>query len=128
VLNKRPIFINAFSRGGSNILWNIFLSHPDVCSPIIETLEIFRIGLYGKWPGYKVIMLSGQPKLFNQKYLEPRRPLNARTQEYIDGMLYEWKLKTAVDDEMCFKYEDERYTLDEVKEARLCAKTMGWHS
>ena len=44
-INKNPIILNCFSRGGSNILWNFFISHPSVCHPLQETLEIFGINL-----------------------------------------------------------------------------------
>lgn len=36
-----PIFINAFSRGGSSIVWNMLQSHPDVVSPLEETHQLF---------------------------------------------------------------------------------------
>lgn len=122
MLNKKPIFINAFSRGGSNILWNIFLTHPDVCSPIIETLEIFRIGRFGRWSGYEAILKTGQLHFFDQKTLAPRKPISKGAQAYIDEKLYEWKLKTITDAEMRYKYENQLYTLDEVKQSRLVAK------
>ena len=34
------VVVNALSRGGSNILWNILQSHPRLCSPIRETGEL----------------------------------------------------------------------------------------
>jgi hypothetical protein len=122
MLNRKPIFINAFSRGGSNILWNIFLTHPDVCSPIIETLDIFRIGRYGRWSGYQAIWHTGQVYFFDQKKLTPRKPISERAKAYIDQTLYSWKLKTMTDEEMHYKYEGELYALEEIKEARLVAK------
>ena len=121
-LNQHPIFINAFSRGGSNILWNMLLTHPDVCSPIVETLDIFRIGQHGRWSGYKAAWLTRQPLFFAQKNLSERRPISHKAQAYIDETLYAWKLKTYSDEEMCFKRENETYTIDEVKQARLVAK------
>ncbi len=123
MLNTAPIFLNCFSRGGSNIFWNLFLSHPDVCSPIRETLELFRTGL--RRPtlnGYRVALMSGQWRLFDQKYLEPRKPLSTRAQHFIDRVLYLNKLRTLADPEMRYKFEDEVYTLDEVQKARLTCK------
>lgn len=38
--NKKIIVVNGFSRGGTNIVWNIFQSHPKVCSPRHETGQI----------------------------------------------------------------------------------------
>ena len=34
------VVISALSRGGSNILWNILQSHPQLCSPMRETGEL----------------------------------------------------------------------------------------
>jgi hypothetical protein len=122
MLNKRPIFINAFSRGGSNIFWNMFLTHPEVCSPIVETLDIFRIGRHGRWSGYQAALLTLQPRYFDQKYLHDRKPISDAAARFIDKTLFEWKLKTYDDEEMRVKREGEAYTLDEIKQSRLVAK------
>lgn len=118
-----PIFLNCFSRGGSNLFWNLFLTHPDVCSPIIETLQIFRVGLRKPRPeGLRAAWLSRQPRLFDQWNLSPRSVLRPAAKAYIDETLYAWKLKTVSDLDMQFKNENERYTEEEVKQARLVAK------
>ncbi len=128
MLNQAPIFLNCFSRGGSNILWNIFLTHPDVCSPLRETLEIFRLDLRHPlvspptWAGLKLRWLSGQPGLLDQWNLKPRAPISPAAQAYFDRVLFDWKLKTLEDPEMAFKAEGQRYTLEEVKATRLVAK------
>jgi hypothetical protein len=122
MLNKRPIFINAFSRGGSNIFWNMFLTHPEVCSPIVETLDIFRIGRHGRWSGYQAALLTMQPHFFDQKNLHDRKRISDTAARYIDKTLYEWKLKTYGDEEMRHKNEREVYTLDEIRQSRLVAK------
>jgi hypothetical protein len=122
--NKAPIILNCFSRGGSNILWNIFLSHPNVCSPIQETLEIFRLNLLKKpkKEGYRFVALSGQPAFFNQWYLKERRPLSSKSAQFIDQVLFENKMKTLEDEEMKFKAEDIIYSKTEVEHARLVLK------
>lgn len=122
--NNAPIILNCFSRGGSNILWNIFLSHPEVCSPIRETLELFRINpkKKPKWAGYKIALLSGQPLFFNQWHLKPRREISLITQKYIDKVLFENKLNTLADAEMKFKAEGQLYTREEVDQCRLVLK------
>jgi hypothetical protein len=122
MLNKNPIFLNCFSRGGSNILWNIYLSHPQVCSPIQETVQIFRGGWRGTRAGLTAALLSQQWRLFDQKYLQPRKPLSRPAQEFIDRTFYEWKLKTITDEEMRCKTETAVYKLEEVQQARLVAK------
>lgn len=118
-----PIFLNCFSRGGSNILWNVFLSHPEVCSPIRETLQIFSL----QWraltlAGVGAALRSGQPRLFDQWHLQERRPLNNSAADYIDRVLKERQALTFDDAEMRYKNESETYTAAEVDAARLCAK------
>lgn len=121
--NKAPIFLNCLSRGGSNIFWNIFLSHPDACSPIRETLEIFRTDLRDPhWEGYAAALLSGQIHFFNQWKLEKRNPISKRAQSFIDETFYRHKLKTLTDNEMKFKTPQHLYSLDEVQQARLTVK------
>jgi hypothetical protein len=126
--NKSPIFLNCFSRGGSNILWNIFLTHPDVCSPIRETLEIFRTGLREfrlRRPtieGYWLRLLTGQPRFMDQWHLEERHPISPAARAYLDKVLYRCKLRTLEDSEMCLKEEGVRYTREEVESSRLVAK------
>jgi hypothetical protein len=101
----------------------MFLTHPDVCSPILETLEIFRTGLRRpKLAGYKLILLSRQPRLLDQWNLEDRPPVPKAAQEYFDKELFEWKAKTFEDSEMQFKAEGQKYTREEVNSARLVAK------
>ncbi|GAB5522689.1 MAG: hypothetical protein Roseis2KO_05610 [Roseivirga sp.] len=122
--NHAPIILNCFSRGGSNILWNIFLSHPEVCSPIKETLELFRINprKNPKWAGYKLALLSAQPLFFNQWHLRPRKDISAKTRQYIDQILFDNKLNTLQDSEMKFKAEDQLYSRDEVEKSRIVLK------
>lgn len=121
--NQSPIFLNCFSRGGSNILWNIFLTHPDVCSPIAETIELFRLDRKGiSRAGFKAAWLTQQRRFFNQWWLEERKPISRPAQAFIDQHLYEWKLKTLEDAEMCYKREGEPYQPSEVEAARLVAK------
>jgi hypothetical protein len=123
MLNRAPIVLNCFSRGGSNILWNILLSHPDACSPIEETLQIFRLDWRAPRPeGLKAALLTRQPRLFNQWHLQPRLPIPPRAQAYLDAVLFRWKLKTLDDEEMRCKSGTERYTRLEVENARLVLK------
>jgi len=42
MLNVKPIFIVGFQRGGTGILMNLLLSHPNVCTPRGETHQVFR--------------------------------------------------------------------------------------
>jgi hypothetical protein len=118
-----PIFLNCLSRGGSNILWNLFLSHEGACSPIFETLEIFSTDIRRpSLAGIGCALLAGQPRLFGQWHLRDRRPLNRFAAAAIDRTLYRHKMNTATDPEMRYKQPDVEYTRDEVAAARLVAK------
>lgn len=121
--NAKPIILNCFSRGGSNILWNMFLSHPGVCSPVQETLQIFSINIRSpRLEGLKTVLLSKQLYLFNQWYFEERKVVADNVKRYIDNTLYNWKLNTINDGEMIFKYEDQKYNVEEIKNTRLVIK------
>lgn len=121
--NRAPILLNCFSRGGSNIFWNVLLSHPDCCSPIYETLEIFRAGWRAPTrTGYRLALMTGQLRLFDQWKLAPRRPVSEKARRFIDDTLFEHKLLTLTDDEMRFKAEGETYERKEVEESRLTLK------
>ena len=122
--NKSIIVLNCFSRGGSNILWNVFLSHPEVCSPIKETLELFRINPL-KSPsldGYKFCLLSKKINYFNQWNLNERAAIDLKSKEFIDKVLYKNKLQTFYDDEIKYKSETEIYNLNEIEDSRLVIK------
>jgi len=121
--NRSPILLHCFSRGGSNILWNVLLSHPEVCSPIQETLEIFRLDGHGvRWQGVRAAWLTRQPSFFNQWHFQPRQPITSQAQAYIDEVLFEWKMKTLQDEEMRYKSREAQYTRGEVERARLVLK------
>lgn len=123
MLNKAPIFLNCLSRGGSNIFWNLFLTHPDACSPIRETLQIFRADWRAPTlAGLRVALLSLQPRLFDQWYLRPRRPIPRSVSRYIDRCLYRNKLLTLTDPEMRYKTSREIYVAEEVERSRLVCK------
>jgi hypothetical protein len=120
---KKPIFLNCFSRGGSNIFWNFFLSHPGVCSPIRETLQIFGTGIrHASLEGYITALLSRQRRIFDQWNLNVRKHISTRTQGYIDRTFYRWVQKTSSDSEMKYKSENIPYTQAEVETCRMAAK------
>ena len=138
MLNHKPIFINSFARGGSNIVWEILQSHSNVVAPIEETDKIIWQKA-GKWKkavniwlsfrgGYPIPQIEKNDKywIFNygifhaNNYTERR--LNNFARNYLDDLLYRWKLKNLEHPFNKYKNKDEIYTIEELKQARLVAK------
>ena len=120
--NKSPIILNCFSRGGSNILWNLFLSHPNVCHPLEETIQIFNTSLRApRFAGYKINFMTRQ-NLFNQWNLKDRRTIGKKSSEYIDNVLFNKKLNNVFDKDMQYKDSLNKYSLDEIRNTRLVIK------
>jgi len=136
MINKAPIFLNCLTTGGSNILWNLIVSHPGVCSPTTETHSGFANGFnHGmnkaprpwhwisfSWSGFALLALTGQPRFFDVRNTRPRRPVSRLAEWIIDRALYLGKMKGLDDEGLKFKSPDILYTAAEMRAARLCAK------
>ena len=95
--NKSPIILNCFSRGGSNILWNFFLSHPSVLHPTEETIQIFNTTFRApRLEGYKIVMMENR-FVFRQWKFKEINPVNIETARYIDTILFNKKMKNLQD-------------------------------
>lgn len=131
MLNKRPIFIVSISFSGTNILLNLLLSHPNVCVPRGETLQVF-IGRgeeslqtrFGKLLRYLPIVFTEGYHVLSENLWKPRSPLNTFTKIYIDKVLYAEKLKTHLPGMNLYKTENVKYTLDEIAKARILCKNQ----
>ena len=138
MLNKQPIFVNTFARGGSNIVWEILQSHPDVSAPIEETDKIIWQEA-GKWKSavnFYLSLRSGYPLpniIKEQGYWmmnygvfhannHTERKLNNFARKYLDNLLYTWKLKNLDHPFNKYKTPNEIYTLEELKQTRVAAK------
>lgn len=132
MLNKRPIFINAFARGGSNILMNLLLSHPGVCLSDGETHKVFK---GTKWESpmrrwqkrlmYELpIRVMTQQNLFAPDLLQPRKPVSENMKRYIDKIFYEGRFHAMIATHNLYKFEDVRYTREELAKCRLLTKGL----
>jgi len=133
VLNKRPIFIVAFARGGSSLVLNLLRSHPEVCSPRGEANEVF----YGKrrlhespftvlakrWRSRSIFRAEGKA-VFRLDNWEPRRPFAAQSQQAIDRILYHEKMRATAPDQNRYKMKGVRYTRGEIERSRLLCKNL----
>ncbi len=126
--NNKVIIINGFQRGGTNILYNIFQSHPSVCSVNdLEAGEIlsqnYRIRSYTKI-GYLIkrlkLVLYG---LLNKKIIL-HSPLVYVFGILIDELFYKYKLKNFTHPFNRYKYENVPYSKSEVKGSVLCLKSV----
>lgn len=130
MLNKKPIIINGYSRGGTNILLNILLSHPGTASPSGELHSVFKGGGigYGKIRNkfkqyvydYPVRLMCGD--VFNRFSYHDRGSIPEMAMKYIDFVL--WIEKQFASHESHNKWKDKNnlYTRKERRDARLVVK------
>ncbi|MCO6457702.1 MAG: sulfotransferase [Pirellulaceae bacterium] len=114
--NSKVIVLNGFSRGGTNIVWNILQSHPQVCGPLLETGELLYRRQFRFLPRRLVRkLLSHGPFL--------RSPLAAPVLSGIDRLFYDWKLKNHGHPEFGTRYDGQPYQFQQVADAVLCLKS-----
>lgn len=114
--NQKVIVVNGISRGGTNILWNLIMSHPDVCSAMRETSRIFA-------PFQKHrLRFVGDTVLGSPLMLIP--PLPSIAGPLIDRRLYNFKLRNFGEGENGAKYEGVPYTQAEVARSAVCLKSI----
>lgn len=133
MLNREPIFIYAFARGGSNIIMNLLLSHPSVCLSNGETHKVFK---GTKWDStWRVIQkkvmcdipicfLTGQ-NLFGPNNYQTRRHVPDYLKKYIDQILYQGRFLAINDTHNRYKIENVEYTHDDLENCRLLTKGLG---
>lgn len=114
--NHKVIVINGMARGGTNILWNIIQSHPEVCSTILETSQtLYPPKLKRLRPFINYILgtrIASSP--LGASLLGP----------WLDNRFYQHKLKNFGDADNGYKYENEAYTEAEVARSVLCLKSV----
>jgi hypothetical protein len=115
VKNDKVTVINGLSRGGTNIIWNLMQSHPDVCSPIYETGEVLL--KYGS--------INGRAPLrsFLAGPLARAWPVSRMVQKGVDSRLYRFKMSTLEHDSNRYRTEDELYDPQSVAASMLCLKS-----
>ena len=141
--NSKVIIVNGFCAGGTNILWNIFQSHPSVCSAILETEQILHLKYFN--------LLNSLFRAFFLTDIITKSPLAKLLGTGIDNRFYQLKLYTLLDSKEVdgdgyglkplsaltklynandniyfdnrFKYENILYKRKEVEESVLCLKS-----
>lgn len=98
MLNKAPIFVIGFQRGGTNILTNLIASHPDVCALDRETHQVFygrHKRAVGKWIDrlwYAPILVAARGHVFRPTSLHERNGLPRPAMRYADWLLHRSKV------------------------------------
>ena len=104
MLNKKVILLSGYARGGTNITWNILQSHPDICSPVHETANLFK----------KSFKLRACQYL--GKYIDCSR--------IIDRELLKFKLSNLEHPDNKFISEGTMYTAERITQCALCLKSV----
>jgi hypothetical protein len=133
VLNRAPVFLNAIARGGSNIVWNLLLSHPDLCVPAGETHEVWKGEPLISAPWRRrlrrivldrpLCLAVGQNLFATDRRDEPPLP-PPWLQRAIDATLFVAKLRARHAWNNRDRDEGVRYTTGEIARARLFGKNI----
>lgn len=134
---ERPIFICGFAGGGTGILWDLILSHPDCSHPGWETNEIFYANALREINKRLYLTLCSLKYGFNPLFL---RIFNTKTDHvmyavekltrykefirFVDERFYQLKLRDIDSPADRFKYRGVPYTRDEIEKTRLVAKNI----
>lgn len=131
MLNKNPIFINGFQRGGTTLLVNLLASHPDVCELDCETHELFYsqdTHPLRKWltrlfyfPLWGPIWISARQHIFLTIDLSNRPRIPKLMMSYIDLLFYWRKLNNSLNQ---YKFEEIKYVPQELKNSRFLSKNV----
>ncbi len=131
MLNKAPIFINGFQRGGTTILFDLISSHPQVCSLDGETHELFFSKdrhPFRKWlkrllyfPLWSPVWISAREHTFLTINLRNRNAIPKPVMYYVDLLFYWRKLISSTNQ---YKYEDVKYSDSERQNSRLLCKNV----
>jgi len=119
--NPRIIVLNGFRRGGTNIVWNILESHPQVCSPMRETGQIlYSEGL--PWlpdlPA-KLVLRA----VLTQPFIS-RSPIGRHFDRLIQRALFAHKMENLTEADNRFKFDGVPYSAEEVENSVLCVKSV----
>src|SRR5690554_6419900 len=97
MLNKKPVIVNGYGRGGTNILMNLLLSHSDLVMPTGEMNKVIKGGALGEGvikKIYKKILYDFPLRAmcrgdyFNRFALTERSELSNIAQKYIDYIFW----------------------------------------
>lgn len=133
MINRRPIFVNGFSRGGTTMLTNLLASHPSVCH-MGETHHVFKgtsitdtlWGVLRKCIAYDApIIFRERQNYFSPRWIHPRKMPSVWTRRRIDEILFHEKVRSKKHRLLNrFRSPDVEYTDAEIAAARLLCKNI----
>jgi hypothetical protein len=103
--NEKVIVLSGYCYGGTNIAWNLLQSHPQICSPIGETGQIFHQSMFLRICHAipNALLAPGLVRKMDRVFYDMKRAnLTHEDNRFIaDGVLYEPRqVEEAV---LCFK-------------------------
>lgn len=116
--NSKVIILNGFTRGGTNITWNILQSHPQVCSAIVETAPLVYRDTFRLPAQIARNILS-----CNSFY---RSPMGFISAHILDNLFYQRKLDNYTYIDNSTKYDLIPYVPGEIEQSTLCLKSVDW--
>lgn len=127
----RPIFIVAFTRGGSNILLNLLRSHPDVVAVRGELQQVFRgAGEEPVWTRlakrlrYLPILLGERRHVLGVGDWSERGPFGRLTAGTLDRVLHDEPLRARSASENRYISESVEYSREQIARARPVVKNV----
>nr|WKN37969.1 hypothetical protein K4G66_04510 [Tunicatimonas sp. TK19036] len=106
---QKAVILNGLARGGTNIIWNILQSHPNVVSPVYEVNQII---------GTRSFLTPLKPLLVSN----PIPSLAPLINRFVHRRFTSYKLKNLAIEDNRYKTENTPYSPDEVHNATLCIK------
>lgn len=131
MLNKRPVFIVGFQFGGSNLLQNLLLSHPDLCCTRGELQQLFigkegdtRVAISLKRLAYLPFALNEKGHFLSLSKWQERKKFKKSTIKHLDKTLYTDKLKATGVSQNRYKHPNELYSHEEIASSRVTIKLL----
>ena len=107
--NGKVIVLSGYCYGGTNIVWNILQSHPQICSPIRETGQLFHDSTFLRFC-----------------HALPNRLLSPFLLKKMDAVFSKLKLSNLSHEDNKYVAEGVHYEPHQVEEAALCFKSVNY--
>jgi hypothetical protein len=107
--NQKVIVLSGYCYGGTNIVWNILQSHPQICSPMFETGQLFH-----------------RSKFLRLCHALPKGVLSRFWLRKMDAEFRRFKLANLTHRDNKYLAEGVPYEERQVEDAALCFKSVNY--